>query len=45
MSIKARIKSNVCPLCAKKIIEGKLISDPIYGEVEICKSHYVDGEK
>ena len=43
--IKDRIKSNVCPLCAKKIIESKLISDPTYGEVKICKSHYVNGEK
>ena len=45
--IKDRIKTNVCPLCTKEIIEAKVISDPVYGEVKICNSHHVDvdGEK
>jgi len=42
--IKDRIELGVCPICERVTIETKVVDDPKYGKVKICKQHHVDNE-
>lgn len=42
--IQERIESYLCPICGEVSVDVKSVQDNKYGEVKICKKHYVQGE-
>ena len=37
--VKERINLGVCPICNEITIETKIVDDPKYGSIKICKKH------